>query len=377
MRFVQASDFHLDPAVPERLDALTQVVRLARSEGADALLLPGDVFDAPQLSDPLRAAVRAALEEFGGTTIVVPGNHDLDGRDPARTAFPPGADFGRRTVVLASTPFAVHDLDDRSGGSVRVVGVPYRVGRTLGRDLAGLEFDPLRTVLLAHGTLVTARHDSPEKLEGQEAAYYPIREDDLRGRFGYAALGHLHARATFDDWTATAAWGYAGSAVAINRGEIGRRHAVRVDLDPGVGVREVRRIALATPYWSECRETALPWDDVESIVSRVAAQITGLAAESDVWNGLRIRVDGHLDGAETDLRRKIEEIAAAAEGRFRCIEVDVAQATTVQDLVRAHAWLAELLERLRRRSAADRAASPAAVRIAAGLLVAAARIGPR
>ncbi len=376
MRFLQVSDFHLHPAFPERLEALAEVVRIAGLEGADLLLVPGDLFDAPEASDPLRGTVRATLEAFGGTTILTPGNHDLDPRDPARSAYPAGADYGRRTVVLAATPYAVHELGDRPGEALRIVGVPYRTGSTLGRDLAGLEFEPLRTVLMAHGTLHTGRFAALAETEGQESAYYPILEPDLRGRFAYAALGHLHARATFDGWTATSAWGYAGSPVAITRSETGRRHAVLVDLAPGQAVREVRRIPLATPYWTECRETVLPWDDVDSLARRVAARVTAAAAEVDPRQQVWIRVDGWVDGSEIELRQRIEEIAAAAAPRFRRIEVDVSQAITVQQLVVHHPWLAELLERLRQRALRDGTA-PETVRRAAGLLVEAAREGWR
>jgi len=375
MRFLQASDFHLHPDFPERLAALAEVVRVAAVEGADLLLVPGDLFDAPEASDPLRGAVRSSLEAFAGTTIVTPGNHDLDPRDAARSAFPTGADHGRRTVVLTGTPYTIHDVDDGSGAGLQIVGVPYRTGSTLGRDLAGLEFDPLRTVLMAHGTLRQGRLALAET-EGLEAAYYPILEADLHARFAYAALGHVHARATFESWTATTAWGYSGSAIAIKRGEIGRRHAVLVDFVPGEGVREVRRIPLATPYWTECRETVLPWDDVDSVLRRIAERVTATGSHVDPCHGIRIRVDGYLDGAETDLRQRTEEIAAAVAPNFRRVEVDVSETITVAVLVERHPWLAELLERLHQRSARDGLAAET-VRRAAGLLVGAAREGSR
>ncbi len=376
VRFVQASDFHLHPDQPERLDALGAVVRVATAEHADFLLIPGDLFDAPEVSDPLRGRVRAILEAFAGTTIVVPGNHDLDPRDPARTAFPAGSDYGRRTVVLATPPYEVREPSDHATSSVRIVGVPYHAGSTLGRDLAGLEADPLRTVLLAHGTLHAGRLESLVGGEGQESAYYPIVERDLRGRFAYAALGHVHARATFDEWTADAAWGYAGSPIAITRGELGRRHAVVVDFVPGHGVRDVRRIPLGTPYWSEYTATLLPWDDVDALIHRLAESLPAPDEPCDSDRGLRIRVDGYLDGDETDLRDRLERMAHEVETRFRRVEVDVRDTITVRAVVEQRPWLADLLVRLRRRAESE-GTPEHVVRRAAGLLVAAARESSR
>lgn len=364
MRFVQASDFHLHPNRPERLEALGAVVRVATRERADFLLIPGDLFDEPEASDPLRGSVRSLLETFDGTTIVVPGNHDFDPRDPARTAFPVGSDYGRRTLVLAAPPYEI-----REPAGVRIVGVPYRAGSTLGRDLAGLEADPLRTVLLAHGTFHAGRVELGS--EGQESAYYPIVERDLRGRFAYAALGHVHARATFDDWRVDAAWGYAGSPIAITRGELGRRHAVVVDFVPGRGVHDVRRVPLDTPYWIERLATLLPWDDVDAILARLGQSLTEPSEPADLERGLRIRVEGYLDGDETELRDRLERVAAEVEERFRRVEVEVS-AITVRAVVAERPWLSDLLARLRERAERDGTPEPV-LRRAAGLLVAAAR----
>jgi len=376
VRFVQASDFHLHPDRPERLAALAAVVRVATTERADFLLIPGDLFDAPEASDPLRGSVRSLLEAFDGTTIVVPGNHDLDPRDPARSAFPAGSDYGRRTIVLAKPPYEIRDAHRAGSSGLRIVGVPYRSGSTLGRDLAGLETESLHTVLLAHGTLQLAGLEWLAETEGQESAYYPIVERDLRGRFAYAALGHLHARATFDAWTADAAWGYAGSPIAITRGELGRRHAVVVDFVPGRGVDDLRRIPLETPYWTECAETLLPWDDVDALVRRVTEGLAATSDPSDADRGIRIRVDGYVDGDEADLRERLETLARSAQARFRRVEIDVSGAITVRAVVEHHPWLAELLARLHRRAKRE-GTSQAVVRRAAGLLVAAARETPR
>ena len=108
MRSIHTSDFHLHPDAPERMDALRQVVSLANSESADALLIPGDLFDSPEVAGALRVQTRAILDSFTGTTVITPGNHDLG-------AFPPKTDYGDRTILLTTTPYQKYSLRSSDG----------------------------------------------------------------------------------------------------------------------------------------------------------------------------------------------------------------------------------------------------------------------
>ncbi len=364
MRFLQASDFHLHPEHPERLAALEAVVRRASEESADALLIPGDLFDDPAAAMMLRSRVREILERFPGPVLLIPGNHDR--RPGGATAFPTGADYGCRTVLLDEDPYAEHVLGDAPGGEVRVVGVPFRHGGTLGRDLAGFSGDPLRTVLLAHGTL---QDDWLAGIEDEERAYYPIRRADLEGRFAYAALGHLHAGATIPRGTPDRAWGYAGSPIAITRGESGPRHAVRVDLDPGRGVRDVEAIRLATPYWEAVRDDVSPWETAEDLLARLRAALETRSEPADPCRGLRVHVGGFVDADEAGLKAAIERALDQIRPRHRVVELGF-EVATVSDLLERNPWLDDLLRRLRR--LADRHGADAEVlRRATGFLTAA------
>jgi DNA repair exonuclease SbcCD nuclease subunit len=375
MRFLQASDFHLDPDRPERLDALAQVVRHAVRERADAVLIPGDLFDAPAAAEALRADVRRLLETFDGPVVIIPGNHDLG---PAgRTAFPAGADYGRRTVVLRSSPWERHVLADRSGAEIAVIGVPFRHGATLGRDLAGLCADPLATVLLAHGTLQAEWVAALSRDEGDEpGAYYPIRRRDLEGRFAYAALGHFHGAFTFRSLGAQAAWGYAGSAIAITRRENGPRHAVLVDLVPGSGVAGVRPIRLDTPYWEECAVAGSPCEDGATLAARLRVALAERFKAPDARRSLRLRAGGWIDGDETAAREALERIAAEAASFHAHVEIEF-DVRAASHLLEVQPWLGDLLDRVQR-IAADRNATDGAAARATDLLIeAAAAAGSR
>jgi DNA repair exonuclease SbcCD nuclease subunit len=346
MRFLQSSDFHLDPDHPERLEALAEVVRRAAEERADALLIAGDLFDAAPAAEPLRAEVRRRLESFDGPVLIVPGNHDLV---PAgQSAFPVGADYGRRTVVLRAAPWERHLLTDSCGAEIAVVGVPFRPGGTLGRDLATLTCDPLHTVLLAHGTLQADWIAALGSGEGHEpGAYYPIRRRDLEGRFAYAALGHFHGGVAFHDWTARAAWGYAGSAASITRGERGPRHAVLVEFTAGSGVSAIHPIRLDTPYWEECEIVGSPAEDGSALASRLRAKAADRFAHRDPRRRLRLLVRGWIDGDEVTARRALERARDAIAPLHADVELDFG-VRAASHLLEAQPWLGDLLERARR-----------------------------
>jgi len=341
MRFFQASDFHLRPDRPERVEALRHCVARAVEAGADALLIPGDLFDDAAAASALRPDARRAFESFPGPVLLLPGNHD-----PAAEAYPPTADLGRRTVVLTGEPWCEHVVRIDGEEPVHLIGAPYHADGSLGRDLAGLETDPLRTVLLAHGTLRAPWVERLRPSEGEERAYYPIREQDLRDRFGYAALGHLHEGSRFDDWTNVAAWGYSGSPVAITRGEIGPRHAVRVDFRAGDGVQSLERLRLDTPYWAEPIEcAAVPWVPAATIVGNLVERVEEASEPADPLRGLRVRLGGWLDGDERWARATLEAEIHDLAARHRAVEIEI-DVRGVAELLERHEWLGDLQSRM-------------------------------
>jgi hypothetical protein len=365
MRFLQSSDFHLDPDHPERFEALSEVVRRAVEERADALLIAGDLFDAPAAAERLRADVRRCLETFDGPVLIVPGNHDLS--PSGSSAFPEGADYGCRTVVLRGAPWEQHLLADPSGAEIVVVGAPFHHGGTLGRDLAALSCDPRHTVLLAHGTFQV---DWVAELAGEgdePGAYYPIRPRDLEGRFAYAALGHFHGGVTFRDWTALTAWGYAGSAVSITRGERGPRHAVLVDFVPGTGARAIRPLRLDTWYWEECAVAGSPDEDGAALAARLRALVADRFTDRDARRRLRLVARGWIDGDEVAARRALVRVRDDVAQLHGSVSLDF-EVRAASHLLLEQPWLGDLLARARR-LAAERGASGEALARARDLLI--------
>ena len=57
-----------------RLTSVTRIGALATELQADAIVVAGDVFDAPSIADKTIRRLFAALESFTGPWILIPGN---------------------------------------------------------------------------------------------------------------------------------------------------------------------------------------------------------------------------------------------------------------------------------------------------------------
>ena len=88
MKLLHASDFHLDSPLaglpPEKSaqrrrelrEVPARLAALARSEGVDLALLPGDLFDGERVHPETVRALAGALEEMAVPVFIAPGNHD-------------------------------------------------------------------------------------------------------------------------------------------------------------------------------------------------------------------------------------------------------------------------------------------------------------
>lgn len=202
--FVHAADLHLDSpfrglskapqAVRERLRestfaSLRRVADAAVREGADFIVLAGDLYDAADRS--LRAQLRLQrlltelTEREGIGVFAVHGNHDpLNGRQ-AGLDWPPGVRvFGTDAVECA-------EARRRDGTlAAHVYGISYgasAVTDNLALRYAKREGAPFHLALLHANVDGDPGHDN----------YAPCRLSDLTAAgFDYWALGHVHDRRT-------------------------------------------------------------------------------------------------------------------------------------------------------------------------------------
>ncbi|MBC7309430.1 MAG: exonuclease SbcCD subunit D [Actinomycetales bacterium] len=233
MRFIHTSDWHLGRAFHQvgLLEAqrayLDHLVEVVRSEGVDAVLVSGDVYDrampAPETVQLLSESL-IRLVDAGAEVVISSGNHD----SAVRLGFAAGlleragvhvrtsmADLGRPVVIEGTAIYPIPYLEPRLVAR-DLEAEPTHTGvlsTVLGRlPAGGLVPGTATSVIMAH-TFVTgcATTDSERDiLAGGLAAVHP----DVFSGFSYVALGHLHGRQQVSDSAH-----YSGSPIAMSFSE--------------------------------------------------------------------------------------------------------------------------------------------------------------
>lgn len=220
-KFLHLADIHLGRkqyGVPQRATdaklsfqhALSQV----SVENADAVLLPGDLFDSRDVRPGTLASVEDVLADVEVPVIVSPGNHDQNmSRRRNLTWLQYLNDKGHITLLSADfegdrasfAPTAVESPRSGGGGyvdletdegTVRVFGVQYRgayMDQQVSATVDGIEAvnaaegDPAATVVLAHFGVDDAVPDLGATVS--VASLTPLMD-----AAEYVALGHIHKR---------------------------------------------------------------------------------------------------------------------------------------------------------------------------------------
>ncbi|QGG97026.1 metallophosphoesterase family protein [Actinomarinicola tropica] len=236
MRFVHSADWQLgmtrhfldEEAQAQfdqaRIDAIARMGEVARAQGAEFVVVSGDVFETNHVA---RRVVVRALEAMAAAEVpffLLPGNHDpLDASSVMRSA-----------TFRAHRPANVHVLD---GGvvqvrpGVEVVAAPWTTKRPLG-DLCraacqGLAPDGAVRVLVGHGAVDVLSPDAADpalvRLADLEAALDA-------GVIHYVALGDRHS--TTSVGRSGRVW-YAGAPEPTAYDEVDPGNVLVVELDAG------------------------------------------------------------------------------------------------------------------------------------------------
>ena len=220
MKLLHASDFHLDSPLsglpPEKgaqrrrelRELPARLTKLARDEGVDLVLLPGDLFDGARVYPETVRALARALGDMGVPVFIAPGNHDY---------------------YHGKSPYALADWPD----NVHIFTQP---------ELQGVELPALNCVV--HGCAFTAPHREDDPLSGFAApddgklhllcvhgevgtagTYAPIAPNSLeQSGAAYAALGHVHTAAS--GRAGKTLWAYPGCPEGRGFDELGPKGAL-------------------------------------------------------------------------------------------------------------------------------------------------------
>jgi exonuclease SbcD len=311
MRLLHTSDWHLGRSF-HREDLLGAqarfvdfLVETVRTEGVDAVLVSGDVYDRALPSVDAVALCDDALRRLvaaGARVVLISGNHD----SATRLGF--GSDLLdtgglhlRTDPGRCGEPVLVPQRSGR-GDPVAVYGLPYLepdavrgalgcegrghgavLGAAMARVRASVDASPgARSVVLAHA-FVTGGEASESERDISVGGAAAVPAGTFAG-VDYAALGHLHGPQALTDRVR-----YSGSPLAYSFSEEHHRKAVLlVDLAPDGSVSVE---PLPTP------------------VPRPLARLRGTLADLLADPGLAYREDHYLQVTLTDPVRPREAMA--------------------------------------------------------------------
>lgn len=192
MRILHTGDLHLDSAfcsygardAERQREAgralLRRIFECAKREGAELVLISGDLFDSRFVSPETGELFCALVEECGIPVVVSPGNHDpyFENSFYAKAA----ERLGDKLFVFTSPELQIFDIDSLR---VRIFGYAFTSAALSQSPLVGAELpadNGYTRIFCGHGDI-----SSPV------SRYAPITENELRKfDFDYAALGHIH-----------------------------------------------------------------------------------------------------------------------------------------------------------------------------------------
>ncbi len=315
MKFLHTADWQLgrvygfddrseghDPAAEmakARFDAVARIAALATQENVDAVLVAGDVFDRPALSDQsLRRAINA-MSDFRGRWILLPGNHDaaLEVSVWSRLA---QLGLAGANITVADKPGVLEFPE----AGFAVLAAPLTQRQTHDDLTAFFDTAPstpgLLRIGLAHGSVSGILHDGIDSAN-------PIAADRAHtANLDYLALGDWHGTRQVDAKT----W-YSGTPEQDRFKDNDPGNVLLVEIDgPGATARVAPR-RIGRFRWQVRAVQINGIADVERLQDDLAA-----LGRDDV---MRLSIGGMCDFASNET---LHQLIDAARARMHMLEVD-------------------------------------------------------
>ena len=302
LKLIHAADLHLDSpfaglapeqaarrreeqrALPEKL------ADLAREEGAELVLLSGDVLDGDRVYRETAQTLAAALGRIPCPVFLAPGNHDPY---TARSLYAQPIWPENVHIFTSPTPERV----DLPGTDCAVWGAAFTREKPDRSPLAGFRApeDGKTHIMTLHANV-----------GGTD--YGPITAEDIaRSGLAYLALGHVHQASGLQRAGGTY-WAYPGCPEGRGFDETGEKGALAVTVDENGVTAEFRPLCLRRYEVAEVDLTDRP--------DALAAAEAALPArtERDVYRLI-------LKGQYAMGPGEAEAVRRALEGRFYALEV--------------------------------------------------------
>jgi DNA repair protein SbcD/Mre11 len=355
MRLLHTADWHAGRTLRGRnrneeiAQALAEVLALAQSERADAILVAGDLFDSANPSPESEGIVYGFFLEAAQLKLpclVIAGNHDSGlrfeglaglfariGTHVRGVVRPQDAgvielEVGHERLIVAAMPFlserrlvkAASILED--AGDVGAWRQKYRQGMAFFIErLTNMFRGDAINMLMLHTTLDGGILSNSER-SFDVSNSYSLSPDVLPASAQYVALGHLHKPQQLRDVPPVA---YSGSLIQLDFGEAGDQKRVNlIEASPG---RPVKLHSLPLSSGKPLKNSHLSLD-----------QLDGRFEELRTWPGyLRLVVDVSqpLPGLKDRLLRDLPN-ALAVELRSPEIEAKQMLVPEITDPITAY-----------------------------------------
>jgi DNA repair exonuclease SbcCD nuclease subunit len=281
--------------------ALEGLTRLVVDEGAQALLLAGDIYDGDwtdYATGQFFATQMGVLADHDIPVFLVSGNHDAESQITRSLRLPSNVRVlstqKPETVVHPDLGLAVHGqgFASRDVTTNLVLAYPHRV-------------PGLVNVGLLHTAVAGA--------EGH-ANYAPCSPEDLaRTDYDYFALGHVHQHQIVNDAPRVAA--FSGNLQGRHPKETGPKGALVVDVEPDQPAT-LRHVPLDVARWAAVDVDATGAASIEDVLDRVETRLRDARAEAGSrLLVVRLTVSGttRAAGQLADHERLQAEVATVAD----------------------------------------------------------------
>lgn len=294
MRVLHTADFHAGrnlrgfDRTPEIHEALTEIAGLARTEGADAVLVSGDLFDTVNPSAEAEAAVFdffLRLRDANIPAVAIAGNHDSAARLHSVAGL-----LGWVGVQVVAQPSSqltdlVRTIETRRGERLTVAALPFLSERRLikAADLLGGDVGTWRqkyregmgfflrrlaegfqpgsvNMLMLHATMDGATPSGSDRaMQFDLLNAYTLSPLQLPAAAQYVALGHVHKPQQSSEAPLAH---YPGSVIQLDFGEGGEKKQVNlVEVEPG---RPARVTPLPLSSGRELRTVRATLEDIDA-----------------------------------------------------------------------------------------------------------------
>jgi DNA repair exonuclease SbcCD nuclease subunit len=271
------ADVHLrsKEETPERYRALGNVLEQSRTEGAQQVIISGDLFDAEIQNYSEFEALAGEYEDL--QIHVIPGNHD------------PG--ISERSI--AGDNIHVYDEPQVAElGGVNFLFIPFAPGKTMMQAISESGIQPTAGpwVLIGHGDYYGGVRE-PNPLE--PGTYMPLTRTDVESLGAQTVfLGHIHKPGT---WGLTS---YVGSPCGLDINETGSRRFLLYDTQNGMA--EERTVTTDHIYFIESFVVVPVEDEEKDLVRQIDLRIEGWGLDKTDLAKVCVRISAA--GYTTDKR---------------------------------------------------------------------------